>query len=427
MKQTQTTVLGKRKATAHSDTFVLLLSPTPSSSAPLPEEPDTDSSYNQASGSNGNLIIVNGNLIPQTKKCYRCTYQGCEKAYSKPSRLEEHERSHTGQCTENDCLEAFSKHHLLRAHICSEHAPPGTKPYRCSHEGCTKSFDTNQHLRTHQKTHDDKRYTCVHPNCLATDDHAPIYFPTWSALQSHIRTNHPPTCLHPSCNGRTFSNQVNLRNHLKLHEQREIDIDIGNDIESDNESDGPARKKRRGGEHGREWICEFSDCGKDFKSKKSMTTHMNVTHLGQRNFICQYADCKRSFGYKHLLQRHLAKLHTSESTGADATNDESSEAEDQNQEPAFDIDAITGQTYAQSAEVRLREAKALRCPFPFLRDLTGDDSDPTVMDVLTRGCDYVFNRGYDLRRHLDASHDTVVSKETVDAWVRRQKKISPRH
>lgn len=97
MKQTQTTVLGKRKATAHSDTFVLLLSPTPSSSAPLPEEPDTDSSYNQASGSNGNLIIVNGNLIPQTKKCYRCTYQGCEKAYSKPSRLEEHERSHTGQ------------------------------------------------------------------------------------------------------------------------------------------------------------------------------------------------------------------------------------------------------------------------------------------------------------------------------------------
>jgi hypothetical protein len=28
---------------------------------------------------------------------YKCTFSGCEKAYTKPCRLEEHERSHTGE------------------------------------------------------------------------------------------------------------------------------------------------------------------------------------------------------------------------------------------------------------------------------------------------------------------------------------------
>lgn len=30
--------------------------------------------------------------------------------------------------------------------------------------------------------------------------------------------------------------------------------------------DGPPRKKRRGGDIGRDWKCDYDDCGKDFKS-----------------------------------------------------------------------------------------------------------------------------------------------------------------
>ena len=32
-----------------------------------------------------------------TKKKYHCTYEGCTKSYTKPARLEEHKRSHTGE------------------------------------------------------------------------------------------------------------------------------------------------------------------------------------------------------------------------------------------------------------------------------------------------------------------------------------------
>ncbi|KAF4621040.1 hypothetical protein D9613_000365 [Agrocybe pediades] len=481
----QTTILGKRKASGHGDALVLHLSPTTNSSTSLPEQ-ESDQDTPQASSSKTQHIIVNGTLVPKTKKCYQCTFEGCDRSYSKPSRLEEHQRSHTGQrpfscetcgksylrethltahtrshlpesarpfvcerdgcgkrfwttqhlkvhsawhdgaklykCNEADCQESFAKHHQLRAHICSEHSPPGTKPYICDHEGCTKSFDTNQHLRTHQKTHDDKRYACSHVNCLPSDSSSPKYFSTWSALQSHIRTDHPPVCTHPSCAGKKFASQANLRAHIKLHEEREADKAFVDDADSGNETDRPPKKKRRGGEHGRDWKCQYDGCEKDFKSKNALNTHTNVTHLGKRDFVCPHAACGSSFGYKHLLQRHLVRCHGVETSGPETSQDDLSEGED---EATFDIDAMTGNAYAKRADTRLKEAKALRCPFPQVQDLV--DVDALLPPNATHAsCDYVFNRAYDLRRHLNATHDLVCSKEVVDTWVRREKrKIHP--
>lgn len=159
-------------------------------------------------------------------------------------------------------MEAFTKHHQLRAHISTFHSPVGTKPYRCEHTDCSKSFATNQKLRAHQKTHDEKRYTCSHPSCLSLP--ALPFFSTWTKLQNHMRTAHPPTCLYPECQGKTFGQQKGLKAHLKIHEGRKVDGHL--DGEEDAPSDEPERKKRRGGDHGRDWVCDFEGCAKDFKS-----------------------------------------------------------------------------------------------------------------------------------------------------------------
>jgi hypothetical protein len=74
------TVLGKRKSLR---SFILHLVSDSTSQPPSKNSPPP--------------IIVNGSLVPHTNKRYKCTYNNCEKSYSKSSRLAEHERSHTGQ------------------------------------------------------------------------------------------------------------------------------------------------------------------------------------------------------------------------------------------------------------------------------------------------------------------------------------------
>ena len=101
MSLATTTVLGKRKNRVTSETLLLQLSASESNheQSDVPwQEPESEvespsRNYNRKSG----FILVNGSLVKDAKKMYHCTFSGCDRSYSKPCRLEEHERSHTGE------------------------------------------------------------------------------------------------------------------------------------------------------------------------------------------------------------------------------------------------------------------------------------------------------------------------------------------
>jgi general transcription factor IIIA len=114
-------------------------------------------------------VIVNGKLLLNSKRIYQCTFDGCEKSYTKPSRLEEHERSHTGDvsfpyiyfcivilklkkkrpfvCT--TCNKSYLRESHLQAHVRS-HLSNSDRPFVCEESDCDKRFWTAQHLRAHK-------------------------------------------------------------------------------------------------------------------------------------------------------------------------------------------------------------------------------------------------------------------------------------
>ena len=80
-----------------------------------------------------------------------------------------------------------------------------------------------------------------------------------------MRTAHPPTCPYAECQGKSFGQQKGLKAHLKIHEGQDVDDCLDGEQDAVND-DEPAVKKRRGGNHGRDWVCDFEGCTKDFKS-----------------------------------------------------------------------------------------------------------------------------------------------------------------
>ena len=59
----------------------------------------------------------------------------------------------------------------------------GEKPYHCTNDGCGKSFTASHHLKNHQVTHSDQRFSCELENCNAG-------FSSKQLLLSHVQTNH---------------------------------------------------------------------------------------------------------------------------------------------------------------------------------------------------------------------------------------------
>ncbi|CAE7068986.1 unnamed protein product [Rhizoctonia solani] len=467
-----------------------------------------------------------GAPLISASKSYMCSQIGCGKSYRKPSRLREHERSHTGErpfvCSEcgksylrdshlrahsrshlpasarpfvctyevvvvnlrpsgnelipaqhtdrtsslatrsqtcgqrfwtaqhlrsheltihhNEkphkctlCPLAFGKHGALRLHIADSHSPAGTRPYRCEHTGCAQSFATNQKLKTHAKVHDVTRYSCAHPDCLRNN----TQFPTWSLLQEHMRSVHPPTCPYPACNGRTFTTSKGLRGHIKIHRDGELEAEYAagsgvlhkrsyTEVDSVDESSSPPLKRRRGGEVGRDWSCPMDGCDKSFKSKKARQDHVRVSHEGLRRFACPKDGCNKTFGYKHVMQRHLERHHRPQ-------DDELPQSTSIDQKKAIKkgqiTDLITGQDYdapPRSLKSNVARPRVIECPWPNAFGIKKPTNNGHTLPMIGTQpkCAFKFSRAYDLRRHLRSAHGLDADADEVSAWVLQYKRTN---
>lgn len=244
---------------------------------------------------------------------YICDRPGCGKSFVTGSRLRRHIAAHDGRdkyrCTEYPpCDETFRKHSTLQKHVLSVHLKQ--KPFQCSHsdphtgEKCTMAFESAGHLRAHEsRVHTEKRFSCAECSQRAneggdqTSMFPPTSFPTYSLLQAHIRTAHPPRC--PNCSV-TCSTARELRRHLEV-------------------AHGNVSLEDR-----RIFACTVPGCDRSFTKKGNLTVHIRTVHEGEKRFVCGETDlstskrvtgwspsdgCGKRYGSKLALEEHIRTAH----------------------------------------------------------------------------------------------------------------------
>ncbi|CAB1314518.1 unnamed protein product, partial [Coregonus sp. 'balchen'] len=144
-----------------------------------------------ASPSSTGTQHINNEHIHGEKKEFVCHWQECsreQRPFKAQYMLVVHMRRHTGEkphkCTFEGCNKAYSRLENLKTHLRSH---TGEKPYVCEHEGCNKAFSNASDRAKHQnRTHsNEKPYVCKIPGCTKryTDP---------SSLRKHVKTVHGP-------------------------------------------------------------------------------------------------------------------------------------------------------------------------------------------------------------------------------------------
>ncbi|CAL7944985.1 unnamed protein product [Xylocopa violacea] len=233
----------------------------------------------------------------RNEKRHKCTFAGCNLAFSRPSRLQRHIRFHTGE-----------------------------RCYKCDYPGCTKAYTNTSHLKRHMKTHNEKKtlYQCTVCSLYLSNQHnLKRHYNTFHLgkltckkcnetftkryqLKIHMLTHDSVTHKCDQCS-KSFTNFVKFKRHKASHEQGAKQYPCT--VAGCNEVFGKwvllcAHRKTQ---HVYDHKCK--DCGKIFFSKHHLRIHSQV-HVENRTVTpCPFEKCPRVYYFKGNLNHHIRTYH----------------------------------------------------------------------------------------------------------------------
>lgn len=275
-------------------------------------------------------------LPPCRQKTLKCPYEGCDKAFNRQARLDEHIRSHTNSrpftCPHPPCTKAFLRASHLKHHVKSAHTD--IRDYKCTWHGCDAKFATGTRLRRHVQAHEVKeKFTCHgYPGCNQT-------FRKQETLDRHILSAHknikPFQCTElDSRTGLPCTKAYDTAENLRTHQRSKHDptrfscsecIAKNAAIAANAEEVDPEELEEAFfatyGEfqaHVAEKhppTCSF--CPTSFGTNKELTRHLEIQHGILTNkasdnvavFPCTHPGCGKQFTKKGNLNVHVKTVH----------------------------------------------------------------------------------------------------------------------
>ncbi|KAJ2122769.1 hypothetical protein IW147_003179 [Coemansia sp. RSA 720] len=292
---------------------------------------------------NGHLQVHSSTHMPTSQ--HICTVPGCTKTFSTNHHLRRHMSVHDDDkphmCTFEGCSRRFAKRSQLHVHVCSH---TGENPHVCTVQGCGMSFKYPSQLKRHHRTHSEEiRYTCAHIGCMQV-------FAKWSQLQAH-RAVHKPTAYACHVCGKEFARRHALTVHLLRHD--------------------PDRTV---------FACEYDECTRFYIDENALRAHVRVVHSEKPRYECPH-ECGKSYAYARSLRDHIKREH-GDLLAKDGTNGvtvdehkgsvERSKKRRRTREPT-EIEVASGMAYENpSISGRLRACTVDKCGFRFKRQIELD-------------------------------------------------------
>jgi uncharacterized Zn-finger protein len=149
------------------------------------------------------------------KGLFECQY--CEMKFIRKDYYHDHQRTHTEElpfeC--NICQKKFAVKSNLSKHY--KRHDDRERIFKCDHEGCTKTFFSQEILNRHMSTHiEEHSYECPFEGCERAYKRA-------SDLNVHIKTHNKDNwfaCPHDGCK-KTYKNKKGLKYHLEHGHNKE--------------------------------------------------------------------------------------------------------------------------------------------------------------------------------------------------------------
>uniref|UniRef100_A0A182TMP2 C2H2-type domain-containing protein n=1 Tax=Anopheles melas TaxID=34690 RepID=A0A182TMP2_9DIPT len=201
---------------------------------------------------------------------FKCTFEGCAKAFKSRIGLDEHMARHTNsfEYTCDICSKGFQHRSYLSAH---RRAHNTERNFQCGL--CGQSFKAKQALLDHKNRHlGVKPFACELCDKQYTKN---------SLLQSHIQQHHGKrdeaiTRFPCSECGKQFTSKSYLNVHMRIHRNE------------------------------RPFVCEV--CNKGHITRKDLAVHM-LSHTGEKPHTCEF--CGKAYARRNALDWHR-RSHTKE-------------------------------------------------------------------------------------------------------------------